>query len=544
MTKKITSLLLALLLLFSIMAGCNTGNTETSATPPPTSSTPDAGTETDTPPTEKPALPLVDEPLEFTCYLPSTGIVGNNMTQLNDSYAYKKIEEMTNVHLKFQHPSSTGESEAFSLMIASNELTDLIVNPTFTGSMSQYVADGYFLDLTDYIDEYAPNYQALRESNPNIMRGTMDDDSRISTFAAINDPSYGFLGYVVRQDWMEEAGITNLPVTYDDWHDMLLAMKEKTNIAPLFMMDSGAHQALTAGFGTKADFYNKNGKVEYGPVTDEFKQYLTLMRGWYEEGIIDPDFYTRDAFYMVMGNFANGDWAASPEVYSMIDMASSFGQSTNPDFKLTAIPSPRLNANDKFKIDSTMEGIDYVGNVYGFVSTVCQYPEIAIRYFDFFYSEEIAMLTAFGIEGFSYEIIDGEPTFMDGIYDADRGDSLMDIGMLYAYGPAWPRLRIESKMGISESSIEAQEIWSKEFDYDDNYVISTSVSMTSQESADFGNIMGDVQTLIDENLVKIITGQLELSAWDNVVAQIKNMNIDKAISLKQAACDRYMNRGQ
>ena len=46
-------------------------------------------------------------------------------------------------------------------MLASEELLDIVINPGITLSeVSNYGAQGYFLDMSEYIEKYAPNIQA------------------------------------------------------------------------------------------------------------------------------------------------------------------------------------------------------------------------------------------------------------------------------------------------------------------------------------------------------------------------------------------------
>ena len=54
--------------------------------------------------------------------------------------------------------------------------------------------------------------------------------------------------------------------------------------------------------------------------------------------------------------------------------------------------------------------------------------------------------------------------------------------------------------------------------------------------------MADIDTYVKESIPKFITGQLSMDEWDGFVKQIKDMNIDRAIELHQAALDRYNNR--
>lgn len=51
--------------------------------------------------------------------------------------------------------------------------------------------------------------------------------------------------------------------------------------------------------------------------------------------------------------------------------------------------------------------------------------------------------------------------------------------------------------------------------------------------------MADISTYLEETVDKVILGQYDLDYLDTMADQMKNMGIERAIELKQAALDRY-----
>jgi putative aldouronate transport system substrate-binding protein len=70
------------------------------------------------------------------------------------------------------------------------------------------------------------------------------------------------------------------------------------------------------------------------------------------------------------------------------------------------------------------------------------------------------------------------------------------------------------------------------------------VTPTQDESKKFSTIMADINTRFDEVFNKVWSGALPLEAWDQYVKDIKQMGIDDAIKIQQAALDRYNKRSQ
>ena len=67
-------------------------------------------------------------------------------------------------------------------------------------------------------------------------------------------------------------------------------------------------------------------------------------------------------------------------------------------------------------------------------------------------------------------------------------------------------------------------------------------SMTEEEVSEYNSIMTDIQTYVDEFKLKFILGTEPLENYPVFVENIKNMNIDRAIEIRQAEYDRYLER--
>ena len=103
------------------------------------------------------------------------------------------------------------------------------------------------------------------------------------------------------------------------------------------------------------------------------------------------------------------------------------------------------------------------------------------------------------------------------------------FGGLYA----WTR----ELASVPEKDIKAFDIWGVA---DDSYIIPARISYTSEESAERAKIVAEVTTYMEENSVKFITGVLDIDAeWDNYVQELKNMGVERAIEITQAALERF-----
>ena len=117
MAKRFFVLLLATVMMVSLFAACGESGATTAATTQATTAatttattsateseetTPGAQAEGEEFPVE---LPLADEKVTVTVW-GNTPRTGSGMTDYNDSIAYQRMEELTNVHLDWTHPTS------------------------------------------------------------------------------------------------------------------------------------------------------------------------------------------------------------------------------------------------------------------------------------------------------------------------------------------------------------------------------------------------------------------------------------------------------
>lgn len=151
------------------------------------------------------------------------------------------------------------------------------------------------------------------------------------------------------------------------------------------------------------------------------------------------------------------------------------------------------------------------------------------------------MLANFGIEGVSYTMVDGYPTYTSLIQDNPNGLTISQAMAQYmranVNGPFIQDPRyLEQYYAIPELS-QAINLWA-ETDFG-KYML-PPVSATSEEASELAFIMNNVSTYSDEMESKFITGALPMSEFDTYVKQLKKFGIERAVEIKQASYDRYM----
>jgi putative aldouronate transport system substrate-binding protein len=276
------------------------------------------------------------------------------------------------------------------------------------------------------------------------------------------------------------------------------------------------------------------GGVVYDWIDPRLKNFLEEMHKWYAEGLIDPEFNTNSNEQYTakaIGNIAGAESSSSTMMYPQwnIRMEANYPgahwESTNP---------PAGPGGDRFLIRETPTEA-----VYFAISRDCKDPITAIEWLDYMYASEEGqiLMCNFGIEGLTFDMVDGKPQLNDTILKYERGSGLgMEIhGMNTG---AFPRIlkpeMIEQRFYIYPDEVAAAM---KASQY---YIPPFPVIMaTDEETTRYASIMTDIQTLRDEYVLDFITGRKNLSQFDSYVNQVKAMGIDRAIAIKQAQYNRY-----
>ncbi|WP_339279784.1 extracellular solute-binding protein [Paenibacillus sp. FSL W8-1187] len=500
---------------------------------------------------EQTAYPLqTDKQLAYWAELPGN-LVGVQPS-LDEVPFFQEWQKRTGVKLEFASPPSGQAKESLNMLLASGDLPDLIefnFLDGFPGGPEKAIKDGYILRLNDYIDKYAPNLKRFLQDNPDIDKMVKTDSGSYYAFPFIREDEYlrVFQGPIIRQDWLDELGLP-VPETIDDWTATLRQFKEKKGAAaplsfvskPRFFQESG-NGAFLGAFGVTRGFYQEDGQIKFGPSEPGFKDYLELFRGWYAEGLIDKNAATADG-KALDGNIVSG--AAGATVANAgggIGKWQPLVQAKDPKAVLAAAPYPVLNKGDKPKFGQRNNAYSPEGIVA--VTTSAEDPELAVRMLDFGYSEEGRLFFNFGTEGVSYEMKDGYPTYTDLLMK--NPDKLAPAQMISQYargsynGPFIQDKRYAEQFFALQTQRDAVELWQQTDSASYNL---PPITPTAEESSEYATIMNDINTLVDEMTLKIILGSEPLDAYDDYLAKMKSLRLDRAIEIQTAALARYSSR--
>ena len=253
---------------------------------------------------------------------------------------------------------------------------------------------------------------------------------------------------------------TAMPTTTDELYKVLKAFKEKdpngngkqdeipiaaaTNFAVATQAPDIIHSLRGCwGLGNRGttgtgDFdLDKKGKIRYIPVDSRYKELLTYINKLYTEGLVDKELFTqKKAQYQAKG---------SQGLYGMI-IRNTPDQAGAVKFMADYVGTGCFKGPYGDKLHSNVS--DYASTPIGSfaITNKNKYPEATMRWVDYFYGEEGAILMAVGIKGVTYEVLpDGTVAYVENITKNPQGLTMNDaIGQFSPIpGGGIPRLILE-----------------------------------------------------------------------------------------------------
>ena len=564
MKKRLFALLMCAILMVGCFAGCG-GTTEESKTE--TSKTETSKTETSKAesseedlsaqpggvPYEAATYPLADGSVELDYWLVINGAMSATMESYADVAFFQMLEEYTGVKINWDHNTS---DENFSMMIASGEYPDLInwKYANIAGGVQALLEDEVIHDLTEMIPKYAPAYNEWMEANPEektaftlggLQYQFVNFNSRLEDREIVY---FKILGPQIHQDWLDKVG-KEMPTTTDELYDVLVAFRDNdmngdgdaTDEIP-FAVGKGTDQlrALAGSFGTRIDMHvdpEDANTMVYGPITDNFKKFLGYVKKLYDEGLINSDFAVAESAMNYITQIKAG--------FTISSMGSSLIANhdnlklENEEYNYVSVPW--LIGPDGYQCFIDDSNANPRSTV---VSTQCENLEIALRWLDYFYTDEGSIASTFGIEDESFEWVNEYPTIIEDIKNNDKGWSDEQCIARYMLGPiTFPMARdyrFYEQMNLKEQyQIDIQTNWNLAT----NEITMPPLIHTTEEAEEYSGLMTDIKTYVDTSYLEFIVGDLDLEAdWDTYVSNVKSMGIEDAIAIKQAAYERAMGK--
>lgn len=461
---------------------------------------------------------------------------------------FKRLTDITNIQFEFEMAETGTFAEQKNIALVGGEYPDMIWRDDAAAITDEetYGPQGVFINLSDLINQYAPNITALLKARPDVKASITSLDGKIYGLPYVfsTATTQGHTGFFDSR-WMKNAGISAVPETTQELYEMLKAFKETdangngdpgdeipftcvgltTTIRDLMI------PAFT-GVPDGLSFNLKDGKVVYAPAMKEYKEFLTYMHQLYEEGLLDPEFSTQTP----------QQWQAKMKsdmcgVYSGTPTGLDPKTTTTQQLSLPPLTSP---PNDKKVLKRPINL--YPGRA--FITDKCKDPAAAIRLLDMFYAapeqavQGFSGLTLFaGWEGEQWEYTDDTKNSYQWIAPIT---GFSDINKTISVNMELPGYldfqAVPVGSPLMENKVEQVRKMQQPY-YVDGYP--QNVRFTSQESERGNVIENDLYNQVVMMTTKFIIGEENLDQFDTYIDTLNKIGLQELLTIKEAALERW-----
>lgn len=338
-------------------------------------------------------------------------------TPWGENLVSQTITEETGVSVNFITPMGN-EEEKLNALIASNKLPDIITLGYWETQIDEMIEKDMVYALNVLADEYDPYFYTVTDEA--VVNWYTEEDGNIYAYpnSSIspqdleeNDNIGSNQTFLVRKDIYEAIGSPDMTTP----EGFAAAVRKATKMFPEIdgkdLIPIGAHVFDETG-SVSFDKYlmnflavpwEKDGKM-YDRYTDaEYITWLKMFRQLGEEGYLANDIFV-DTRTQMEEKLAEGRYFCM--IYQYTDLLSQqrILFENNPDSIYIAVEGPRNSNGD----DPTLTTTSINGWTVTMISKNCKNPERAIAFMDYLMSEEGQKRIYLGVEGVTYDMVDGE----------------------------------------------------------------------------------------------------------------------------------------
>ena len=460
------------------------------------------------------------------------------------SLVFEEWQKGSGVKVKFIPMAGAGIGDKITTMLASGDLPDMMSVPRTTANT--YGLQGAYVAINKYLDK-APNMSRLLSvgANPYIYAS----DGNLYFMPSSQVP-YLEWGWLWRADWAKRLGIKP-PTTIDEWKAAWRAVK-KDDPESIPWLTQGMGLPLNfltiawgIGGGARGSYTFENGDLKYPWTDPRMKEIITFMRDMYKEGILWNEFIT--ATSEVMNTKLGSGKVFSIVHYQGVGFAASYGQAY-VDQQIADKTEPIAPP----KGPTGLSGTDWMGPSSGWgmgITSKCKDIPAAVRFWDYNYSKEGAMLHLFGKEGVTYQkTADGKVQFTDTVKQEAKAAGLdLDTYLARQYniflyfigcGPAWDA-KIQILRDLALGTANPNYVKGKALVALNLAPINPPIWNVADETTRMNKISADLTTHRGEWLAKFVAGQEPMDKWDEFVAAQNKIGVDEFMKLVIKGYERY-----
>lgn len=527
--KRILATSVAGTMAFGMLAGCGSSSGSSSTS----SSSEEAEADSD-----KPDTWIADRTITIQAYVDD---IGDTLPDdINNTPVMQKITELTGIKLKVQYTPGDSDEAVLASQLAAGTIPDVIVSYLDNSTRPEFsillkaAQEGLFADVSEYMkdsevyskyyeDGYLPDdaYKNIvfRDDLDGVYLWQLSIDAEDKSLEWNPDEEY-IGGLYIQKSIAEDLGIDATAInTQEEFYDLLVQIKEGgykddngNDVYPLGpkywggSIDTLEYICPGLKWGVSDDYnIDEDGNVKHEAELDSIYDEINYVRQLLDEGLMNPEFFTMDST-RAQEACKNHSSAIIADVHNYTDIIYE-----SDDW----IPLGPLNdiSGDNKEVTNGKTGYGCMA-----ISADAENPEEIFKFFDWLSTYEGQLIAQYGVEGVSYEMVDGYPVLTDEVAEKlNEGDSdylINEIGAAfggsgnYLFSFCLTDLDNTNNFGESRPGAGSNSTYERSVELATDYArekkLVPGLNATAYMSADE---LSDVKT------------QMDLLDWDEVLTQ-------------------------
>lgn len=483
-----------------------------------------------------------DEVVELTVLTMRWGDMGDSFT---DNQWLKDTEEKLGVKINWIVVSNSDWEEQRGILLAGGDLPDIFIGNQTIRDADVASNRDYFLELTDVVEQYMPNYQHALETIPAMKTVVTEADGTMCSFSKIQPARPTVRNQlIINKTWLDNLNL-DIPTNVEELKNVMVAFKEGdpngNGIADEipYSHNGDIPTDWLSPFGitdiNETLMSITDGEPFFWPTSEGYKQGIIWCNELYELGVIDAEVFTQD-WSMLTGKWVNEEVALVGMSYQWTPDAV-FGQWSSEYIAIAPIQDMDGNAYSSGDPD----GIFAIMNNEAHITTKCENVEMAAKWLDEFYTSEASIQNFWGaIDTVITKHDDGTYTLNDPP-EGVSADAWYWAESLRDFGPKYIEPGFNDKLILDPTSGDGLKLEIAKMAEDYVTTPFPNLKYTQEENDELALLVTDISGYCQQMRAKWVTeGGIE-EDWDEYIGQLNAMGLERFIEIRMDAYNRSKN---
>ena len=448
---------------------------------------------------------------------------------------FERMQNSTGISFQLrQHTDYDEWTRRKEELLSGTDLPDVLFKAELSASeVRDLYGNGFIIDLTPYLEQYAPDLWKALEEHPEWKKAISMEDGAIPALPSINTLQNNDAMWI-NTAWLQKLKLET-PTTAEELTEVLRAFKtgdpngnfEKDEV-PLTFIGMWELRFLAHAFGIiDNDYYitAKDGKVTSSLTSDENRAFLTWLHQLWEEGLLDPNgFSTTDSLRQITDE-------KKDIPYGMIMGATPV--TILPQSALEQFSMLEPLSWDGKQIYRDLAG-DLVRGTFA-VTSACKQPEKLVEWVNILYTEAGSRMAFYGVEGEDYLLTD------DGMWEWSTtletvANTIIPVHTISeggtAPGYADSAFQLKYKDKDTRETVEAMSML-KQY----SVIPYPPVTLDAASEKRVAEIQDGLSRYAEQAMARFVTGDVQLTDenWDLFCRTVEEKGLQELIDIWQKA---------